>query len=148
MRILQRSYRRHSALFVFGTHTHSAWPQGIDDRRSGRRRRNLASCATRCHRRAGISVRVLHARLHHDRGRLFENKSQSYAPGTGARCIGKSLPLPGLRQDSDSVDAWGREYAEVVAWLTIINSPITRKTAKNLLTSPRPLSASMAPGTD
>ena len=47
---------------------------------------------------------------------------------TGARRLGKSLPLPGLRQDSDSVDARGGEYAEVVAWLTItktlIKSPI------------------------
>src|SRR5271169_177984 len=126
MWILHRPYRRHSTLFVFGAHAHGAWPEGIDDRRSGSRRRNLASGAAGCHRRAGISVRVLHAWFHNDRGRILENESQSHAPGTGARCLGKSLPLPGLRQDSYGVDARGGEYAEVVAWLTVINSRITR----------------------
>src|ERR1035438_1736359 len=47
MRIMQRSYRRHPTLFSFVTHTHGAWPEGFDHRRFGRRRRNLASCATR-----------------------------------------------------------------------------------------------------
>src|ERR1035438_6515341 len=144
MRILQRSYRRHSTLFVFGTYAHRSWPQGFDDRRSGRRRWNLASCATGRHRRAGISVRVLHARLHHDRGRIFENESQSHAPPVGARSFGKSLPLSGLRQDSDSVDARRGKYAEVFAWIMISNSPIAKKITKNLLTLPSPRSASTA----
>src|ERR1700692_3580139 len=122
MRILERSYRRHSTLFVFRTHSHGARPEGSDDRRSRSGRRNPASGAAGRHRRARISVRVLHARLHHDRSRIFENESQAHAPGAGTWCLGESLPLPGLRQDPDGVDARGREYAEVVAWLTIINS--------------------------
>src|ERR1039458_1099365 len=142
MRILQRSYQRHSSLFVFGAHAHGAWPEGFDDRRSGCRRWNLASRTAGCHRRAGISVRVLHAWLHNDRSRILENESQSHPPGTGARCLGKSLPLPGLRQDSYGVDARGREYAEVVAW--IINSWIT----KPPWIPPSPLSAPTASGTN
>src|SRR5208283_4706776 len=143
MWILHRPYRRHPILFVFGAHAHGAWPEGIDDRRSGSRRRNLASGAAGCHRRAGISVRVLHARLHNDRSRILENESQSYPLRTGTRSLRKSLPLPGLRQDSYGVDARGGEYAEVVAWLTIINSWITR----TLWIPPRLLSAPTAPGT-
>src|ERR1017187_6866932 len=142
MRILHRPYRRHSILFVFGAHPHRAWTEGFDDRRFGGGRWNLASGAAGCHRRAGISVRVLHAWLHHDRGRILENESQSHPPGTGARRLGKSVPLPGLRQDSDGVDAWGREYAEVIAW--IIRSWIT----KSLWIPPRLLSAPTAPGTN
>src|ERR1700688_94936 len=147
MRIMQRSYRRHSTLFVFGTHTHGAWPERFDDRRSGSRRRDPASGSAGCHRRAGISMRVLHVRIHYDRSRIPENEPQSHAPGTGARCLGESLPLPGLRQDSDGVDARGREYAEVFPWIInarIINARITR----TLSIPPSPLSALTAPGTN
>src|SRR5215831_17999472 len=50
-------------------------------------------------RRAGLPVRVLHAGLRDGGHRLPEDESQSDAAGVGARRVGQSVPLPGLRQD-------------------------------------------------
>ena len=105
MRLLHRPDRRYSALFLFGAHPHGARPESRDDRRPGKRRRNLASGAAGCHRRTGLSVCVLYARLHYDCRGISENQSQSHPPGVGARHVGKPVPLPGLRQDSDRDDA-------------------------------------------
>ena len=83
-----------------------------------KRRRNAAPGTAGRHRRTGLSVRVLHVRLHYGYSGIPENQSQSHAPGIGARHLGKSVPLPGLRQDSDRDDARRREYAEVESWIT------------------------------
>ena len=48
-----------------------------DDRRAGQRRRHAASGAAGRRRRAGLPVRVLHARLRDGDGRLPEDQSES-----------------------------------------------------------------------
>ena len=81
------------------THTVRDAP-GRHHRRPGRPDGSAAPGAAGRRRRAGLSVRVLHARLRDVGGRLPEDQSQSHAPGARARRLGQSVPLSGLRQDS------------------------------------------------
>ena len=78
----------------------------VDDRRARRSgRRQAAAGAAGRRRRTGLPVRVLHAGLRDGGDRLSEDQSESDAAGTGARRLGQSVPLPGLRQDSHRADA-------------------------------------------
>ena len=80
--------------------THSVRARDDPDHRGpGRRRRHAAPGAAGRRRGAGLPVRVLHVGLHHGDGRLPEEAPESDARGAGARRLGQSLPLPGLRQD-------------------------------------------------
>ena len=68
-------------------------------------RRDAASGAAGRGERAGLPVRVLHAGLRDGGGRLSEDESEPDAAGAGARGVGQSVPLPGLRQDPHRADA-------------------------------------------
>ena len=57
---------------------------------------------------AGLPVRVLHVGLHHGGRWVSEDASQSHPHGVGARHQRKSLPVPGLQQDSGRDDAGRR----------------------------------------
>src|SRR5262249_46464918 len=105
MRRVHGAGRRCAALFLLDPDAHGARQEDHDDRRAGERRRDAVTRAAGRGRRAGLPVRVLHAGLRDGRHRLPEDESQSDAAGTGARRVGQSVPLPGLRQDPHRVDA-------------------------------------------
>ena len=75
-----------------------------DHRGAGVGRGHAASGAAGRGRRAGIPVRVLHAGLRDVGGRVSEDQPEPDARATGARRLGQSVPLPGLRQDSHRAD--------------------------------------------
>ena len=52
------------------------------------------------------------SRLRDGRGRLPQDEPEPDAAGAGARRLGQSVPLPGLRQDPHRADARRREHAE------------------------------------
>ena len=54
---------------------------------------------------AGVPVRVLHAGVRDGDGGVSEDDAEPDAAGAGARDLGESVPLPGLRQDSHRDDA-------------------------------------------
>ena len=105
MRRVHGAGRRCAALFVLDADALGARQEDRDDRRAGGGRRDAASGAAGRGRRAGVPVRVLHAGLRDGDGRVSEDESEPDAAGAGARGLGQSVPLPGLRQDPHRADA-------------------------------------------
>src|SRR3954464_2169836 len=112
VRGVHRPDRRRAALFVLGADAHDARQESADHRRARRsRHRQTERGAAGRHRRTGLPVRVLHARFRDGHDRLPQDQPESDAAGTGARDLRQSVPVPGLRQDSDRADE-GRRARE------------------------------------
>ena len=102
VRRLHCARRRRAPLFVLAAHPHGARATGRDDRRAGGGGWHSAPGAARDHRRAGLSMRVLHVRLHHGLGGIPEDEPQrprgrssrtaSRATCAGARTTTRSSP--------------------------------------------------------
>src|SRR3954464_16092284 len=115
VRGVHRPDRRRAALFVLGADAHDARQESADHRRARRsRHRQTERGAAGRHRRTGLPMRVLHARLRDGRDRLPQDQSEPDAPGTGARGLRQSVPLPGLQQDSHRADEGRRAREERV----------------------------------
>src|SRR6185503_731913 len=113
VRRLHGADRRCAALLVFGARAPGTGQEGCHHRRArrpGNRKAERGPAGRR--RRAGLPVRVLHARVRDGRDRLSENEPESDAAGTGARCLRQPVPVPGLRQDSHGIDARRGIHAE------------------------------------
>ena len=76
VRRLHGAGRRRAALFVLDAHALAARPQGADHRGPRRPRRHAAPGAAGRGRRAGLPVRVLHARLRDGHGRLPQDQPE------------------------------------------------------------------------
>jgi hypothetical protein len=86
-------------------HPHRAQQARGQHRRTGVCRRQAPSGAAGGGRRAGIPVRVLHARLRHVGRRIPQDQSEPDARRAGAWNLRQSLPMRRLQQDPQRVYA-------------------------------------------
>ena len=87
------------ALFLLGPDPHRARQEDHDHRRPRQRRRQAASGAAGRRRRAGLPVRLLHARLRDGDGRIPQDQSQPHPRRTGPRRFRQSCRC----QDYDKI---------------------------------------------
>src|SRR5262249_9790854 len=126
VRRVHRARRRRAALLVLVPHPSCARQARGHDRRACRRdHRQIERGPAGCCRRAGLPVRVLHARLRHGGHRLPEDESEPDAPGTRAWRLRQPVPLPGLRQDSHRADARRRAHEECVMAAKLVGQDYT-----------------------